>query len=90
MTSQLRPRPPPGYWNGWPFDFSNYPHDDYGPQLNYGIWMLTAVSTGFLGLRVYCKFLRHRKLWWDDHVLIASWVSGSEEKSRLCHVSRGN
>jgi hypothetical protein len=66
--------PPPGNWNGWPYDFSKFPHDDYGPQLNYGIWMLTALSTGFLALRVYCKFLRHRSLWWDDHVLIASWV----------------
>jgi hypothetical protein len=49
--------------------------EDYGPQVNFVIWLLTALSAAFLALRVYCKFLRHRGLWWDDHVLIASWVS---------------
>ncbi|KAK1757765.1 hypothetical protein QBC47DRAFT_165011 [Echria macrotheca] len=67
--------PPAGEWNGWPWDFSKYPHDDFGPQLNYGIWVLTAVAGGFLGLRIYCKKIRRRRLWWDDHVLIASWVA---------------
>jgi hypothetical protein len=66
--------PPNGTWNGWPWDFSGFPHDDYGPQLNYGIWLLTGLAGGFLALRIYCKFLRHRGLWWDDHVLVASWV----------------
>ena len=66
--------PPPGSWNGWPWDFSKFPHDDYGPPMNYGIWMLTTLATGFLALRIYCKHLRHRGLWWDDYFLIASWV----------------
>jgi hypothetical protein len=47
---------------------------NYGPQINFTIWLLTALSAIFLALRVYCKFLRHRGLWWDDHILIASWV----------------
>ncbi|KAK3937025.1 hypothetical protein QBC46DRAFT_295108 [Diplogelasinospora grovesii] len=49
--------------------------EDYGPQINFTIWLLGALSAAFLALRVYCKFLRHRGLWWDDHVLIASWLS---------------
>ncbi|KAK0712928.1 hypothetical protein B0T26DRAFT_741822 [Lasiosphaeria miniovina] len=49
--------------------------EDYGPQINFSIWLLTALSAAFLALRVYCKFLRHRGLWWDDHVLIGSWFS---------------
>lgn len=49
--------------------------EDYGPQVNFTIWLLTALSAAFLALRVYCKFLRHRGLWWDDHMLIAAWVS---------------
>jgi len=49
--------------------------ENYGPQINFTIWLLTALSAMFLALRVYCKFLRHRGLWWDDHILIASWVS---------------
>ncbi|GAB1317461.1 hypothetical protein MFIFM68171_07671 [Madurella fahalii] len=51
------------------------PTIDVGPQINFTIWLLTALSAAFLALRVYCKFLRHRGLWWDDHVLIASWLS---------------
>lgn len=73
MDSQMVP--PNGTWNGWPFDFSQFPHDNYGPQVNYAIWALTAAAATFLGLRVYCKFLRRRGLWWDDYILIASWVS---------------
>jgi hypothetical protein len=49
--------------------------ENYGPQINFTIWLLTALSATFLALRVYCKFLRHRGLWWDDYLLIASWVS---------------
>jgi len=47
---------------------------DYGPQLNITIWFLTLFSTLFLGLRIYCKLWRSRSMWWDDYVLIASWV----------------
>ncbi|KAK0665303.1 hypothetical protein QBC41DRAFT_258551 [Cercophora samala] len=55
--------------------FKHKPTVDYGHQINFTIWFLTALSAAFLALRVYSKFLRHRGLWWDDHVLIASWVS---------------
>jgi len=51
------------------------PHDDQGSQLNFTIWLLAALSCGFLSLRIYCKFLRGRGLWWDDYVLCAAWVS---------------
>jgi hypothetical protein len=50
-------------------------HRDYGQETNTIVWMLTALAAVFLGLRVFCKFLRHRGLWWDDHILIAAWVS---------------
>lgn len=51
------------------------PSTDFGPQINFTLWLLTALSSAFLALRVYCKFLRHRGLWWDDHLLILAWVS---------------
>ena len=63
-----------GNSTGKKIDLSKLPHDDLGPQLNYTIWLLTMLAAGFLGLRVYCKLIRHRGLWWDDHVLIVSWV----------------
>lgn len=60
-----------------PAKFQRTSTENYGPQINFTIWLLTALSAMFLALRVYCKFLRHRGLWWDDHILIASWVSDS-------------
>ena len=50
------------------------PHDNQGPKLNAVIWLLTGISAVFLSLRIYCKFLRHNRPWWDDYVLIAAWV----------------
>ncbi|KAI0025148.1 hypothetical protein F4780DRAFT_792719 [Xylariomycetidae sp. FL0641] len=45
-----------------------------GPSMVASVWVLTAFSLVFLGLRLYCKFVGHRGLWWDDHILIVSWV----------------
>ena len=33
-----------------------------------------GLSSVFIALRVFCKFKTHRGLWWDDHILIISWV----------------
>ena len=50
------------------------PHDDRGPTLFDISWLLTVLASGFLTLRIYCKFISHKALWWDDWILIASWV----------------
>ena len=49
-------------------------HEDLGPQLNTAFWVLTGLATVFLGLRLYCKGIRVRNLWWDDYLLTAAWV----------------
>ncbi|KAF9878152.1 hypothetical protein CkaCkLH20_04190 [Colletotrichum karsti] len=49
--------------------------EDYGPTINAVVWSQVGLSLFFLCLRVYCKFKKHRGLWWDDHVLIAAWVA---------------
>ncbi|KAJ5875716.1 uncharacterized protein N7473_013063 [Penicillium subrubescens] len=49
--------------------------DDRGPRLVASCWSLTAAAAIFLAMRVYCKIWRGRGLWWDDHLLIISWVS---------------
>jgi hypothetical protein len=48
--------------------------ENYAGRLLAATWLLTVFSAIFLGLRVYCKLFRGRRLWWDDHFLIASWV----------------
>jgi len=50
---------------------------DMGPYLLRVIWVLGALSTALLGLRLYSKLWRRRPLWWDDWVLVAAWVSFS-------------
>ena len=55
--------------------FSNMdPTEDQGPRIIISVSVLAGLSTLFLGLRIYCKLARHRSLWWDDHILIVSWV----------------
>ncbi|ROW00793.1 hypothetical protein VMCG_06499 [Cytospora schulzeri] len=43
-------------------------------QVNWGIWTLFVGVTAFLGTRLGCKIHRRTGLWWDDHILVASWV----------------
>ncbi|KAG4030322.1 hypothetical protein MFRU_012g00640 [Monilinia fructicola] len=42
-------------------------------QVNAGLWSLFAGATVCLALRVWCK-LRRQGLWWDDYILILSWL----------------
>lgn len=46
---------------------------DPSSQVNWGIWTLFVGATAFLTLRVWSKMHRRHGLWWDDHILIASW-----------------
>ena len=43
-------------------------------ETNAGIWTLFAGATVFLVLRLWCKITRRRGLWWDDYILVVSWV----------------
>ncbi|TGJ83679.1 hypothetical protein E0Z10_g5056 [Xylaria hypoxylon] len=47
----------------------------FGVVLNSVNWTLTVLAAVFLSLRVYCKLSRSRGLWWDDYILITSWVT---------------
>ena len=49
--------------------------EDNGKATLIVIWTLLVISGIFLGLRIYAKLWRGRHLWYDDHVLIMSWVS---------------
>ena len=57
---------------------------DLGPYLNRVIWVLAGLSGLFLGLRLYCKRLRRKQLWWDDYFLMASWVRPHDPKTPFC------
>lgn len=54
----------------------NLPHTDLGPLLNAVFWTLTILALIFLLLRVHVKLSRASiSLWWDDYLLILSWIS---------------
>ncbi|KAK4096768.1 hypothetical protein N658DRAFT_435379 [Parathielavia hyrcaniae] len=48
---------------------------NYAGRLLAAIWSLTIASAVFLTLRMYCRLTRNRALWWDDWLLIASWIT---------------
>lgn len=50
------------------------PDEDLGTRVESIVWTLVALSAIVLSLRVWCKWLRHRGLWWDDHLLVIAWV----------------
>ncbi len=50
------------------------PQEDRGAVIITTTWALTGVATQYLCLRLYCKFSRARSLWWDDFILVISWV----------------
>ncbi|KAK0747017.1 hypothetical protein B0T18DRAFT_303096, partial [Schizothecium vesticola] len=56
-----------------PEELAALPHDDRGTTILVVHWTLTSFATIFLALRIYSKNLVGRKLWWDDHILIAAW-----------------
>ncbi|KAK3938425.1 putative integral membrane protein [Diplogelasinospora grovesii] len=39
------------------------------------LWFMLIMAGIFLGLRIYCKLFRARRLWWDDLFIILSWVA---------------
>lgn len=43
-------------------------------EVNAGLWSLFATTTVFLAARLWCKITRRHGLWWDDYILIFSWL----------------
>ncbi|EMD92686.1 hypothetical protein COCC4DRAFT_129943 [Bipolaris maydis ATCC 48331] len=46
----------------------------HGPLILGITWAFTIFSGIFLGFRFYAKVTRRQGLWWDDRVLLASWI----------------
>ena len=46
---------------------------DPAPVVTPAIWVMIALATVFLALRLYCRIAKSH-LWWDDYILIVGWV----------------
>ncbi|KAK3988972.1 hypothetical protein QBC44DRAFT_397239 [Cladorrhinum sp. PSN332] len=53
-------------------DPSLLPHDDAGPDVVAVAWALWTFAAAFLSVRIYCKHVSGRGLWWDDRFLLAA------------------
>ncbi|CAK7237478.1 hypothetical protein SBRCBS47491_009989 [Sporothrix bragantina] len=51
------------------------PHDNYGPELVILSFGLVLASALFLALRIHLKVSHRRGLWYDDYLLVASWIA---------------
>ncbi|KAK3934750.1 hypothetical protein QBC46DRAFT_462456 [Diplogelasinospora grovesii] len=60
---------------GFPFWGSRSQTDDLGPTTWVSVWVLAGASLLFILLRLYCKFVRHRRFHADDYFAIAAWVA---------------
>ncbi|KAK5662132.1 hypothetical protein OQA88_8037 [Cercophora sp. LCS_1] len=71
--------PPPSFFTPSPSPSPPPPprpsNETTAPLMQTVIWTLVGVSALFLALRLYCKHLAHRCLWYDDHVLVAAWLA---------------
>ena len=72
-TDAAGPPPPPPMWT--PEQLAAMPHNDVGTTVIAVLWPLVAVAALFSGLRIFCKRLTSKSLWWDDYFLIAAWAS---------------
>lgn len=70
-----------------PEQLAALPHDNQAPRLIITIWFLIALATSFLAMRLYCKLSRHSGLWWDDYILIGSWVCITIESALLTYAT---
>jgi hypothetical protein len=52
-------------------------HDYVNPEvpLNIGLWTLFAGATFFLAVRLWIKVTRRHGMWYDDWILVVTWVS---------------
>jgi hypothetical protein len=64
-----------------PEQLAALPHDSQATKLLASIWTLAFVATVFLCMRIYCRLLKARRLWWDDGILIAAWVRTTFQRS---------
>ncbi|KAK3336361.1 hypothetical protein B0T19DRAFT_36925 [Cercophora scortea] len=46
-----------------------------GVKLKISLWAMMVSTAIFVGLRLCCKYIRRRALWWDDYYIIVSWVT---------------
>lgn len=66
----------------------SFPPAQIPPIVNGSVWTLLGVATIFLVLRLYCRVVRSKQLWWDDYILVASWALMLASSASLTEAMR--
>jgi hypothetical protein len=64
------------------------PDETNGPLMSIACWCLVGISGGFLTARL-CIRKSQSKLWFDDCLLVISWVSGNNFRADCCSYNAG-
>lgn len=54
------------------------------PKVDVLGWVMTILAGTVVGLRIYNKFRRRLRLWWDDYIVIAAWVRTPHCCRQMC------
>jgi len=57
-----------------PEQLAALPHDSLAVTLDAVVWVMNGLATIMLALRLWAKWSRWRKYWWDDLFIVAAWV----------------
>ncbi|POS69160.1 hypothetical protein DHEL01_v212447 [Diaporthe helianthi] len=44
------------------------------PKIDVLSFVMTILSGTVVGLRIYNKFRRRMRLWWDDYIIVVAWI----------------
>jgi len=57
------------------------PDETHAPLMGITLWSLGGISFAFLAVRCYIR-RRQKKFWYDDGLLVVSWVSNVKTSGR--------
>jgi hypothetical protein len=61
-------------------NWQSNPDETHGPLMSVSCWCLGGISFAFLVVRCAIRY-KQKKFWFDDGVLVVSWVSGMKAHS---------
>ncbi|KAF2789733.1 hypothetical protein K505DRAFT_216811, partial [Melanomma pulvis-pyrius CBS 109.77] len=61
-------------WSIRSHDDSDHVYVNPEKELNAGLWTLFAGASAFLAVRIWIKITRRHGLWYDDYILLVSWL----------------
>ncbi|KAK4976766.1 hypothetical protein LTR42_002811 [Elasticomyces elasticus] len=71
---------------GNPTQAPPWPDHNQGPLLNRVIWTLLAISGLVAAARLWTKWRKTRRLYWDDGLIILAWLLGLAHATQMARA----